>query len=570
MQPRPAERDKLIIRAARPGSNDFGNGIAELDPKEISVDTLVESMEARVVSEGPLEGENFQVIEWQRDCLASVLFYRETLASMGRGNGKTTFFACLACEWLDGCLTWPRAKIVLVASSLNQGRVCFDHIKYFMGEDRLTFEKYTPKPSEHNTNPQSVRRWRMSDNAHQCRIEDKKTGVVLTIVGSDSKRAHGLAPTVVLADEPAQWLKGGRKLFNALIGGLGKQPNAKIFVFGTLPENDFHWFVKRIKKPNEHRQCLLFQADKDADPFDQDQWHLANPSLIHMPKLLEAIEADAADAADDEEDLASFKAYRLNLGVAELVEREPLISAENWAACVVPDHELPPRAGPMALTIDLGGGVSMSAAAGYWPETGRAEAWGAFPAEPKLKKRGIGDAVGTMYVKMKNRGEIKTYPGISTNNGLFLEDVFKELEDETIFTVVCDRHKETDTRQAVALSGKFLDSEIEWRPVGQGPSGSYDVRAFRQECLEGHLKSKESLLIEHALSEAVVDRNTNGNEALNKARAKGRIDVAQALILAAGAGRRHRYPESDDLESQRIRRYYEQALEQGTPLITHL
>ena len=169
---------------------------------------------------------------------------------------------------------------------------------------------------------------------------------------------------------------------------------------------------------------------------------------------------------------------------------------------------------------------------------------------------------------MLARGEIKTYPGISMNVGLFLADIFKKLEGEIIVSIISDRHKETDTRQAVKLSGKFVDREIEWRPVGKGPSGSYDVRAFRQECMEGHMKSRDSLLIAHALSESVVDRDTNGNEALNKARQKGRIDVAQALILAAGGGRRIRYPEGEDVERERVRRYYERALETDAPLVT--
>ena len=257
MQKKHDGKDQLIIRAARPGRNDFGNGIADVERPPVTVESIVASMETRIVSEGSLEGENFKVLDWQRDAIASLLCVPETLVSMSRGNGKTTFFANLACEWLDGQMTFPRAQIVLVASSLKQGRICFEHIKYFMGgEDRFAFERYTPKPTPHNPKPASRKRWLIRDNTHECHIEDKKTGVKLFVVGSDSKRAHGLAPTVLLCDEPAQWQKGGRKLFNALKGGLGKQPNGRMFIFGTLPESGFHWFRKRIEKPDRQSALL--------------------------------------------------------------------------------------------------------------------------------------------------------------------------------------------------------------------------------------------------------------------------------------------------------------------------
>ena len=571
MKLKPRKREDLVTQAARSGTNDFGNGIDDITPRVITLENVVKSMESRVVSEGPLAGQSFVCMGWQQEMVGALIHYGEVLLSCARGNGKTAFFANLACEWLDGVFSWPRTQINLVASSLDQARVCFTHVKYFLGQERLDFERYTPEPTEGNAKPRSTKRWRVSDNAHQCRLEDRKTGIVLLCMGSDSKRAHGRAPTVVLADEPAQWAKGGRKLFNAMIGGLGKQARGKIFVFGTLPEDDQHWFVKRIKRENKNRKCFLYQATDDGeDPFDEQQWRNANPSYDHLAPLRVEIANKALDAEEDEEDLASFKAYQLNLGVEELVTREALISIQDWRACIVPHDKFDAmhgREGPVVLTIDLGGGTSMSAGAAYFPETGRTEAYGAFPAQPDLKKRGLADAVGTRYLRMKADGELWIYPGISTNNGLFLADFFKKFEGREILTIVADRYKETDTKQAILLSGLVLRQEVEWRAVGKGKEGSYDVRAFRQEVMEGHMKSRASLLIEQSIADGIVARDTNGNEALDKSRKKGRIDVAQCLVMAAGAGRRHRQPEGDDMETQNMVRYYEEALAGKTPLI---
>jgi hypothetical protein len=49
---------------------------------------------------------------------------------------------------------------------------------------------------------------------------------------------------------------------------------------------------------------------------------------------------------------------------------------------------LPPRAGAVVIGVDLGGSASMTAAAFYWPETGRLECLGWFPSKPSLLHRG--------------------------------------------------------------------------------------------------------------------------------------------------------------------------------------
>ena len=51
-----------------------------------------------------------------------------------------------------------------------------------------------------------------------------------------------------------------------------------------------------------------------------------------------------------------------------------------------------------------------------------------------------------------------------------------------------------------------------------------------------------SLLMESAIHESVLHRDTNRNPALNKARSKGRNDALQAALLAVGMGRRWRLP----------------------------
>ena len=493
-------------------------------------DRIMKSMESRIVSEGRFAGKTFTLLEWQVQVVIGILEESVTGVSVARGNGKTTLFANLACEVLDGELTIPRGQINATASSLDQGRTMFTHVLYFLDPERLATEKQNGK-----------RRWRVIDNSHQCRIEDKRTGTILVVLGSDSRRAHSRAPSLILADEPAQWVRGGRKLYNALKTSMGKQPDSRLVALGTMPEDETHWFFRMMTNQLGGGAFHLYAADRadpDLDEFDERNWRMANPSYDFMEDLRKVIAKEADDARMGGEELASFRALRLNLGTPEIAANKPIVTVENWRA--VTRDVAAPRSGPVAVGVDLGGGTSMTAIAFYWPESGRLETYGMLPAEPGLARKGKEDGVGIRYLEMEKRGELWIYPGVAPNNRLFLEDAFELIQGQELLSISADKYKETDLLQVMVDAD--IDTEIEWRRVGRGPEGGYDVRAFQNEVHEGHLSVERSLLLESAISESVIHRDENGNPALNKKRHKGRNDALQATILATGIGRRYRFP----------------------------
>src|SRR3546814_12717140 len=80
---------------------------------------------------------------------------------------------------------------------------------------------------------------------------------------------------------------------------------------------------------------------------------------------------------------------------SDLETRDLLLTVDEWLSCET--AALPPREGPVVIGIDLGGSASMSAAAYYWPQTGRLEVLGTFPTRPSLLNRGQADGVGSRY-----------------------------------------------------------------------------------------------------------------------------------------------------------------------------
>ena len=148
------------------------------------------------VGQGRRAGHSFELIPWQRKFLRGAFGQSGDAAlSMGRGNGKTTFFAAIAAGAVDagGPLVKPMAECLLVASSFDQGLIGFRHILHFLGP---SFERYGVGPGG---------RFRIQDSANRATITDRETGALLRVLGSDPRRLHGAAPALLLLDEVAQW-----------------------------------------------------------------------------------------------------------------------------------------------------------------------------------------------------------------------------------------------------------------------------------------------------------------------------------------------------------------------------
>ena len=490
-------------------------------------------LETLTISEGPRAGERLRLQPFQRQFVRGLMGHQEAALSIARGNGKTTLAAALAACALAGPLANVRAQTIIVASSFTQAKIAFQHVVWFL---RPVFDA-------------DRRRWRLIDNSHEARIEDRLSGASVRALGSDPQRAHGLAPTMVIADEPAKWpTNAGPRMHAALVTALGKHAGAKFLSIGTRPEDDRHWFARTLAGgPGIYGQTHA--APAGADDFSLRAIRAANPAFAAMPVLQAELlrERDKARQAGGS-DLAMWRALRLNRGTPDASE-EPILELDTWLACY--EAQLPPRAGPVALGYDLGGAASMTAFVAYWPEAGRLEAHGAFPSEPGLVARGHADGVDDLYVRMARRGELRTYPGKGTVAGRFLAARARDLDGQDVIGAVADRYKQADAEQALAEAG--VRWPMTWRAAGAGKDGSADVRAFQAEVLEGHVRSVPSVLMESAIAGSRI-RYEHGNPALDKRRQKGRIDALQAAVLAVGLGRRWRLPVVED-ESP-LARYY--------------
>ena len=480
------------------------------------IGALLTYLSGLTITQGRLAGQPFKVLPWQRRFVRGAFApgVQSAALSVGRGNGKTALLSGIAAATLDGPLAMPRSETIIVASSFEQARIGFEHVIAFMGD----------KLADRN-------RWKIWDTAQQARIEDRQTGARVRCIGSDPRRAHGLSPVLVLADEPAQWPEStGDKMVSALRTAAGKQPHSRFVALGTRPADPEHWFSKALVGSADYAQC---HAADPADPkFQRRTWTKANPSLAHMPDLEAAIRAEAAQARRDPSLLASLGALRLNLGTDD-AEVQTLLGTVLWQEI----EGAVARAGPCVWGVDLGTSAAQSAIAGYWPETGRLECLAAFPAEPGLADRGLRDGVGGLYAECARRGELLIL-GQRTADILALLQAARERFGRP-GRIVADRWREAELRDALSLAGIPLAS-FETRGMGFR-DGAEDVRGFRRGCADGRVIPIPSLLLRSAMAGARTVSDPAANSKLAKGsqggrRSRARDDAAAAAILAVAAG----------------------------------
>ena len=478
--------------------------------------SLEHYLSSLTVTQGRLAGEPFHVLPWQRRFIRGAFApgVQSAALSVARGNGKTALLSGIAAATLDGPLAVSRGETVIVASSFEQARIAFEHVVAFMGgklSDRC--------------------RWKVWDTAQQARIEDRQTGARVRCIGSDPRRAHGLAPVLVLADEPAQWPDTtGERMVAALRTAAGKQPHSRFVALGTRPADETHWFAMMLAGGADYQQCHAARPD---DPkFHRRTWAKANPSMAHMPDLEAAIRTEAGQARQDPALLASLEALRLNQGTED-AEVLTLLDAGLWRSL---EGEAA-LSGPLVWACDLGTSAAQSAIACYVPETGALRCLAAFPSEPTLAERGLRDGVGGLYVECARRGELLTLGKHSTDIPALLQAALDRFGRPS--RIVADRWREAELREALDNAGIPL-AVLEFRGMGFR-DGAEDVRGFRRACADRRVIPAPSLLLCSAMAEARTVSDPAGNAKLSKGsqggrRVRARDDAAAAAILAVAAG----------------------------------
>lgn len=482
----------------------------------------IKFLESLKIPEGPLAGKRIRLGDFQKQFIRGALEDGVSIAalSVGRGAGKTMLGSGLALGALLGKIDrQKRREVIIGAKTRDQGRIAWNFVEGLAQSlpirDRrlLTF----------------VRSPRL-----EVRYEGDGGSHVLRVLASDAKNALGLAPVFALLDERGHWDKDkGDALEAAIFSALGKRAGRAVVISTSAPD-DTHSFSKLLDEPGENVYVQEHRAPEGCAPDDLKALKIANPGAVAgIGSSLEWLQAEARRAiARGGSTLSNFRLFNLNQRVSGET-RDMLLTTDEWLRCEV--DELPPRDGSVVIGIDLGGSASMTAAAFYWPQSGRLECLGWFPSQPSLLDRGQSDGVGQRYVEMSSRGELSTLGAMTVPVAPWLTDVMRHVEGQPIAGLIMDRYKQAELGQAIDAAG--IRAPLVWRGFGFR-DGNEDCDRFRRACFDGLVKAAPSLLLRSAFADAVCLRDPANNIKLAKARSLGRIDAASASVLAVAQGAR--------------------------------
>ncbi len=320
----------------------------------------------------------------------------------------------------------------------------------------------------------------------------------------------------------------------ALETARGKIPGARMLWLGTWPAGGAHAFEKMLTEGGaDYRQ--IHAVGPDDNPFSIRSWCKANPGLDKLPDLLAVIRREAERAKTDGEKLASFRALRLNQGVADITER-CLIEPGTWERLERLDV---PQLGRYYLGVDLAPALQCRRSLPTGLLRAPWKPWACFPRiRTCLLTRGQNDGVGELYTRALDRGELYQAGDQIADVGQLMTLAWDRWGAPS--RVVCDTWRERELRQALA-GMDFTGASIKTRRQGW-KDGAEDVRRFRNAALDNQIAPAPSILLRSALAEARTVMDTAGNEKITKhgagRRRNARDDMAVAAVLAVGAGRR--------------------------------
>ena len=478
--------------------------------------------ESLPVSSGKLSGQPLRLRDWQKDMLRPV-FDRQApdgrrvistaLFSFPRKNGKTQIAAVLALAFLCGPLVEERGQIFSAASDRNQASLVFRELSAII--DRIPW---------------------MSDRLNIRKqikvVEDEITGSFYEALSSDARKAHGLSPSCIIADEIAQWR--GRDLWDNLVSGTAAREQPLIIAIGTQAEDDQNLMSElvdyaakvnggEVDDPSFHG--VVYAAPDDVDPWSERTWFACNPALNDF-KSLEDMRTQAAQAKRIPARVGPFKNLQLNMRIAA---EERFLNREDWQACADPVDAVSLYGRPCFAGLDLSSNQDLTALVLFFPDDGGAVV--PFFWLPKENIRLLESTARIPYRAWQAERLIELTPGRAVDYRFVARRLARIASDYDLKGIAYDRWRIKALERILAEEGITLPL-VEW---GQGfKDMAPAVDALEAAVLDGKLRHGGNPVLNWNCANCAVELDAAGNRKLSKKRSREKIDGVVALAMAIG------------------------------------
>lgn len=450
---------------------------------------------------------------------------------MAKKNGKTALIAALVLVHLVGPEAVPEGEIYSAANSRRQAALIYKAAATMVRMSVELSQLITPVAS-------------------QKRLVCHVFGSVYAALSADGDVEEGISPTVWIYDELGRTKKPA--LYESLANATGAWDEPLGFIISVQARSPHAMMSQLVRyarellsgaKVDPTWSVAIWEVPEGADPFDESNWHLANPALGDF-KSIEDIRTAAKEAQDMPGRLPGFLNLQLNQQVDDLVST--LHNHEDWLACgesidIDALHgrrcyggiDLAKRTDLLALVLifePLEPGGKKAVLVRCWTPS------------HNLKERAEKDIAP--YREWIDAGHLIEAPGKAINFDAVAKEIAMLNAMFDIAGFAADPWKFRELLEALDREGVLY--YVEGEDDADDTALCFAKWKQNVEYMSPAIERMEIDVLEHAFahgghpvltwaaSNAVTATNFNGDRRLSKNRARGRIDPYVAMTMANG------------------------------------
>lgn len=456
------------------------------------------------------------VFGWKRmdeDSGEYVRVIRKLYVDVPRKNGKSTLLGGIAVYMLAAD-NEPGAQIVTAATNERQAGFVFNPLKT-LAEKSPTLRKHVKTVSKKIIHP--------------------KSGSYIEVVSSVADAMHGANIHAAVIDE--LHVHKTPDLVETIETGIGsrRQPLVAIITTADSGKQDTIYARKRDYIEQLAREAItdptsygvVWAADPQADPFEEETWRSANPGYGISPTR-SYMRSASEEAKQSPADLAKFQ--RLHLGLRTKQETK-YIDLEVWDRNETEVYESELYGRECFGGLDLASTSDLTALAWLFPtENGMDAIWRLWTPEanlPYLDKRTAG--LASVWAR---EGFLTVTPGNVADYDYIREQVNKDREKFDVRGIAYDPWNSSQLVNDLVFDGAPLVKTRQGLVTLSGPT-----KELQKILLEG---TAENPLFRHGANPAVrwqvdnfaVEMDAAGNVKPSKKLAADKIDAIAAAINA--------------------------------------
>ena len=462
-------------------------------------------------------GMPFKLLPWQRALIANAYGwmrpdgtrrYRRVHILVPRKCGKTELGAALALYHLLAD-DEPTPEVISIANDRAQAGRCLEAAKRMIRAEPML---------EGRT------------EVYQHRIIVPTTAGVYKVMSSEAPSAHGLNTSACIADE-VHAMENRRELWEAIETSVGarKQPMLiTITTAGTLRESlefemyDYACKVRDRVIDNPYFLPVVYSANEADDWTSPDVWRKCAPSLGHT--VHESYYSEKCKEAQEQPSMeAPFRTYYL---CQHITASSRWLRMSDWDACKK-DFDMASLAGlPCYLGIDLGETSDLTALTAVW--TDREEIWvrsWAYAPDDGAQRRQRRDKVP--YLDWSRQGHLVLTPGDATDYEFMRREILRLVGEHRVQCIGYDPYNASGLAQQLENDGLKIKRVPQSFYYMSEPTKRWEAAVTNH-----RLRHDGNPILTWAMSNAVVELDSNNNPRVSKRRSTEKVDPVVAGIVA--------------------------------------